>query len=103
MEKYSHFNEVRKIFVSFLFGGMLFCACTTDCMDDVQHSNSSVNKVDKTSRERSEMYDYIYSLYRTHVIYSYIELTLFYHIYFSYTPEKASGHRNNKKPIPLNP
>ena len=61
MEKYSHFNEVRKIFVSFLFGGMLFCACTTDCMDDVQHSNSSVNKVDKTSRERSEMYDYIYA------------------------------------------
>mgnify|MGYP007005822802 CR=1 FL=1 len=47
MKEYSRFNEVRQIFVSLLLGGMLFCSCATDCMDDVLHSNTSVDKVDE--------------------------------------------------------
>ena len=46
MKEYSRFNEVRQIFVSLLLGGMLFYSCATDCMDDVFHSNTSVDKVD---------------------------------------------------------
>lgn len=61
MKEYSCFNEVRQIFVSLLLGGMLFCSCATDCMDDVLHSNTSVDKVDEKSGRGSEMYDYIYA------------------------------------------
>ena len=61
MKEYSRFNEVRQIFVSLLLGGMLFCSCATDCMDDVLHSNTSVDKVDEKSGRGSEMYDYIYA------------------------------------------
>ena len=43
MKEYSRFNEVRQIFVSLLLGGMLFCSCATDCMDDVLHSYTSVD------------------------------------------------------------
>ena len=56
MKEYSRFNEVRQIFVSLLLGGMLFCSCATDCMDDVLHSNTSVDKVDEKSG-RVHLYD----------------------------------------------